>query len=103
MKHSFVGDSFEMKEKTFLFNSMLIYFLCLINKSFCPVREFVFCFFSADLKVKTDRAKLLALMLSPCVKGSQVKKSPTCLILKPPLFTYIVLKKNFYSLNIEPF
>ena len=54
-----------------------------------------------DLKVK--RVELRALMLSPCVKDSQVKTSPTCLFLKPPVFTYIVLKKYFYSLNIERF
>ena len=57
MKHSFVGDLSEMK-KTFLFNLML-----------------------------TERVEFLALMLSPCVKGSQVKTSPTCLSLKPPVFT----------------
>ena len=57
MKHSFVGDSSETK-KTFLFNSML-----------------------------TERVELRTLMLSPCVKGSQVKTSPTCLSPNPPVFT----------------
>ena len=47
----------------------------------------------ADLRVKTERVELCALMLGLCVKGSQVKTFPTCLFLKPPLFTYIVLKK----------
>ena len=41
----------------------------------------------------TDRVELRALILSPCVKGS--KTSPTCLSLKPPVFTYIVLKNIF--------
>ena len=57
MKHFFVGDSSEMR-KTFLFNLML-----------------------------TEKVELCALMLSPCVKGSQVKTSSTCLSLKPPVFT----------------
>ena len=51
MKHSFIGDSFETK-KIFLFNLML-----------------------------TEKVKLCALMLSTCVKGSQVKTFPTCLCL----------------------
>ena len=70
MKHSFIGDSFETK-KIFLFNLML-----------------------------TEKVKLRALMLSTCVKGSQVKMPPTCLFLKPPVFTYIVLKKYFSAKKI---
>ena len=52
-------------------------------------------FFSADLKIKTERVKLHAFMFSPCVKGSQVKTSPACLFLKPPMFTYTVPKNIF--------
>ena len=76
-------------------------FFYLIDKGFCPVHEFLG-FFSADLKVKTERIRLRALMLSPCVIGSEFKTFPACLFLKP-VFTYILLKKYFYSLNIEPF
>ena len=50
---------------------MLIYFpLFKIDKGFCPVREFVFCFSSADMKVKNERVELRGLMLTPCVRGS---------------------------------
>ena len=45
MKYSFAGDSFEMKKKKnhfYLIRYWFIYFY-LINKGFCPVREFVFC------------------------------------------------------------
>ena len=77
-------------------------FFYLIDKGFCPVHEFLG-FFSADLKVKTERIRLHALMLSPSVIGSEFKTFPAYLFLKPPVFTYIVLKKYFYSLNSEPF
>ena len=71
MKHVFVGDSFEVKKTTFLFNLMLIYFpVFKIDKGFCPTREFVFCFSSADMKVKNERVELRGLMLTPCVRGS---------------------------------
>ena len=42
-------------------------------------------------------------MLSPSVKGSQVKTSPACLFLKPPKFTYIIPKKYFYSLKSDSY
>ena len=40
MKYSFVEDRY--KRETFFFNWMLIDFVLLIDKGFCPVREFVF-------------------------------------------------------------
>ena len=68
MKHPFLGALFEIK-KTFLFNLMLM-----------------------------ERVEVHALMLIPCVKGSEVKMPPICLFLKPPIFTYLhSTKKNIFT------
>ena len=42
MKHTFAGDRLKRK-KTFLFHSMLIYFLLFNQQRLCPIREFIFC------------------------------------------------------------
>ena len=66
-------------------------------------RFFFFFFFQLTWKLRLTELSFLHWCSVLVLKVHKLKKSLTCLFLKPPVFTYVVLKNFFYSLNIEPF
>ena len=85
----------------------LYFFICLSPISICTVNSIrilrIFCYLNISEKIIVNKFSaqqiwnlrlrvsiLLVLMLSPCVWGSQHNKSPTCLLLKLPMFMLIM-------------